>query len=136
MLGNLRVDYSHKKSLTVFDSRVPQNMAEMWAADACMYIQKKYIYIYIYMAITSISGPKKGHIFNFPQFRSKDDPEKHPHLVRGFFTFQCFVFFLMFAFSCLSFSSFPLLLDFSKPESGPSNEVIGSIYIYIHTYML
>ena len=29
----------------------------------------------------------------------------------GVFTFQCFVFFLIFAFSCLSFSSFPLLLD-------------------------
>ena len=29
------------------------------------------------------------------------------------------------------FSSFPLLLDFLKPESGPSNEVIG-IYIYMY----
>ena len=41
------------------------------------------------------------------------------------------------------FSSFPLLLGFLKPKSGPSNEVIGiycvyiyiSISIYIHTYM-
>ena len=47
----------------------------------------------------------------------------------GFFTFQCFVFFLIFAFSCLSFSSFPLLLDFLKPKSGPSNEVIGYMAI-------
>ena len=46
----------------------------------------------------------------------------------GFFTFECFVFFLIFAFSCLSLSSFPLLLDFLKPKSDPSNEVIG-IYI-------
>ena len=53
----------------------------------------------------------------------------------GFFTFQYFVFFLIFAFSCLSFSSFPLLLDFSKPKSGPSNEVIGKISIYIYMYM-
>ena len=52
--------------------------------------------------------------------------KKHTHLVWGFFTFQCFVFFLTFAFSCLSFSSFPLLLDFLKPKSGPSNEDIGS----------
>ena len=43
----------------------------------------------------------------------------------GFFTFQRFVFFLIIAFSCLSFSSFPLILDLLKPKSGPSNEVIG-----------
>ena len=61
----------------------------------------------------------------FPNFIVRNDPEKPPHLVRGFLTFQCFVFFLVFAFSCLSFSSFPLLLDFLKPKSGPSNEVIG-----------
>ena len=71
------------------------------------------------MAITSISEPKKGQNFNFPQFYSKNDPEK-PHAWCGvFFTFQCFVFFLIFALSCLSFSSFPLLLDFLKPQSGP-----------------
>ena len=27
--------------------------------------------IYIYMAITSISGPEEGQYFNFPQFYSK-----------------------------------------------------------------
>ena len=48
----------------------------------------------------------------------------------GVFTFQCFVLFLIFAFSCLSFSSFPLLLDFLKAKSGPSNEVSRHIYIY------
>ena len=56
--------------------------------------------------------------------------KKTPHLVCGFFTFQCFVFFLIFAISCLSFSDFPLLLDFLKPKSGPSNEVIGKMAIY------
>ena len=70
-------------------------------------------------------GPNKVKISKFPQFYSKKT-----HLVRGFFTFQCFVFFLIFAFSCLSFSSFPLLLDFLKPKSGPPNEVVG-IYIYM-----
>ena len=78
------------------------------------------------LAITSISGPKKVNISIFPQLYSKNDPEKPPHQVWGFFTFQWFVFFLIFAFSCLSLSSFPLLLDFLKPKSGPSNEVIGS----------
>ena len=83
-----------------------------------------------YMAITSISGPKKKvKISIFPKFYSKNDPEKTPHLVWGFFTFQCFVFFLIFAFSCFSFSSFPLLLDFLKPKNGPSNEVIGYMAI-------
>ena len=47
----------------------------------------------------------------------------------GFFTYQCFVFFLIFAFFCLILSSFPLLLDFLKPKNGPLNEDIG-IYIY------
>ena len=91
------------------------------------------IITYENLAITSISGPKKGQIFNLPQFYSKNGPEKPPHLVWGFFTFQRFVFFLIFAFSCLSFSSFPLLLDFLKPKSGPSNEVIGEI-LYRNQY--
>ena len=39
--------------------------------------------------------------------------------------FQCLVFFLLFAFSCLSFSYFPPLFDFLKPKSGPSDEGIG-----------
>ena len=60
--------------------------------------------------------------------------KKNPH--RGLFTFQCFVFFLIFAFLCLIFSSFPLLLDFSKPKSGPSNEVIGIIIIFAMAQVL
>ena len=51
----------------------------------------------------------------------------------GFSRFNVFVFFLIFAFSCLIFSAFPPLLDFLKPKSGPSNEVIG-IYIYIFVF--
>ena len=75
------------------------------------------------MAITSISGPKKDKIFDFPRFFYR---KKKPSLGRGGVMFQCFVFFLTFAFSCLSFSSFPLRLDFLKPtKSGPSDEVIG-----------
>ena len=47
--------------------------------------------------------------------------------------FSMSVFFLIFAFSCPSFTSFPLLLDFLKPSSGPSDEVKGIYmgYIYI-----
>ena len=66
------------------------------------------------------------------QFFSKNEKKKkkkqhtHTHLVWGFFTFQCFVFFLIFAFSCLKSSSSPLFLDLLKPKSGPSNEVIGT----------
>ena len=51
----------------------------------------------------------------------------------GFFTFPCFVFFLIFPFPCLFVSSSPLLLDSLKPKSGPSNEVIG-MYIYIYIW--
>ena len=97
----------------------------------CVYVC---VYIYIWGAITSISGPKKGQHFKF--YPVSKEKNKHPHLVWGFFTFQCFVFFLIFAFYCISFSSFPLLLDFLKPKSGPSNEVIGYgaiLYIYIYS---
>ena len=61
------------------------------------------------MAITSISGPKSKFQVS-PNFIVKNDPE-NPLTWWGGFVFQCFVFFLIFAFSCLSFSSFPLLLD-------------------------
>ena len=77
---------------------------------------------YILKAITSINGPQNGQNFIFPNFVVENDPNKHTHTHTfgvGGFTFQYFVFFLIFAFSCLSCSSFPLL------KSGPSNEVIG-----------
>ena len=40
---------------------------------------------------------------------------------------QCFLFFLIFASACLSFSSFPLflILTFSSLKNGPLNEVLG-----------
>ena len=87
-----------------------------------------YIYIYIYGHNLNQWAKKKIKISIYPQFYSKNGQEKPPHQVWGFFTFQCFVFFLIFAFLCLIFSSFPLLLDFLKPKSGPLNEVI---YIYM-----
>ena len=80
-------------------------------------------------------GQKKVKFSKFPKFIVKNDPEKPPRLVWGFFTFQCFAFFLIFAFSCFSSSSFPLLLDFLKPKSGPSNEVIGYLFILICLYL-
>ena len=69
------------------------------------------------MGLTSISGPKQGQNFNLPRFYSKNWQKTHTHtlLVWGFFTFQCFVFFLIFAFSCLSFSSFPCLFLLETP---------------------
>ena len=71
---------------------------------------------------------KRSNFQFFPNFIVKMTQDKPPHLVWGFFTFQCFVFFLIFAFSCLSCSSFPLLLDLLKPKSGPSNEVMGTFF--------
>ena len=88
------------------------------------------LYIYIYGHNLNQWAKKRSKFQFFPSFIVKNDPEKPPHQVWGFFTFQCFVFLLIFAFSCLIFSSFPLLLDFLKPKSGPLNEVIG-IYIYL-----
>ena len=59
------------------------------------------------IATTWISGPKKRQNFqNFPQFYCKK-PRKYKELTWCFFMFQCFVFFLIFAFSCLSFFIFP-----------------------------
>ena len=89
--------------------------------------------IYIYGHNLNQWAKERSKFQFFPNSIVKNDPEKPPHLVWGFFTFQCFVFFLILAFSCLSFSSFPLLLDILKPKSGPSNEVIG-LYIYIYIY--
>ena len=82
------------------------------------------------MAITSISGLKKGHNFNFPQFYSKNGPEKkkktHTHTPSvGVFHVSMFCLLSHLCLFCLIFSSFPLLLDFLKPKNGPLNEVIG-----------
>ena len=46
----------------------------------------------------------------------------------GVFMFQCFVSFLILAFSCLTFSSFPVPFDLLKPKTGPSDEVIGNSF--------
>ena len=74
-------------------------------------------------------GQKTDQHFNFPQFYSKNMTQKTPTLGVGFFHASMFVFFLIFSFSfpflAFSFSSFPLLLDVVKPESGPSSEVVG-----------
>ena len=40
-----------------------------------------------------------------------------------------FLFFLIFAFFCLSFLFLPRLLDIFKPKNGPPNEVLGVFYI-------
>ena len=75
------------------------------------------------------------HIYYLNQWANKVKFSiSHPHFIvrmtpqkkalGGFLMFQCFVFFLIFAFSCLDFSCFPLLFDFLKPSSGPSDEVI------------
>ena len=40
--------------------------------------------------------------------------------------FQCFFFFLIFAFFCHSFSSLPLLLDIFTPKNGPPSGVRGT----------
>ena len=67
-----------------------------------------YIYIYIFVAITSISRPKKVKT-SIPNFIAL---KKNSLGVCFFSMFQFFVFFLICAFSCLRFSSFPLLLEF------------------------
>ena len=88
-----------------------------------------------------VDHPCGGQITPWPARKVTDNKSKrhththtHTHTWCGVFTFQCFVFFLIFAFSCLRFPSFSLLLDFLKPKSGPSNVVIG-LNIYVHTYM-
>ena len=108
-------------------SRTPKMWIRFQFCSICVCVYK---YIYIYGHNLNQWAQKRSNFQNFPSFIVKNDPEKPPHLVWGFFTFQCFLFFLIFAFPCLIFSSFPLLLGFLKPKSGPSNEVI-SIYIYM-----
>ena len=55
--------------------------------------------------------------------------KKKPTPSVGFFHVSMFCLLSHLCLLLPYFSSFPFLLDFSKPKSGPSNEVIG-IYIY------
>ena len=121
-----------QKSTTFFPSKISKyHHLELLGPLSCN------IYIIYIWPWPQPVGPKKVKTSIFPSFIVKLTQKKHTHihththLVWGFFVFQCFVIFLIFAFSCLSFSSFPLLLDFLKPESGPSNEVV---YIYIYHF--
>ena len=59
------------------------------------------MYIYIYGHNLNQWAKKRSEFQNFPSFIVKNGPEKPPHQVWGFFTFQCFVFFLIFAFFAL-----------------------------------
>ena len=67
------------------------------------------IYIYIYGHNLNQWAKTRSHFQFCPNFIVKHDPEKkkktHTHTLGAgfFFTFQCFVFFLIFAFSCPSF---------------------------------
>ena len=69
-------------------------------------------------------GQKRSTFQNFPSFIVKNAPE-NPALGVGVFLVSMFCLLSHLCFSCLSFSSVPPLLDFWKPRSGPSNEVIG-----------
>ena len=83
------------------------------------------------MAITSISGPKKTVKFSiFPSFIIKIT-QKNPHTWCGCFSrFNIWSSSSSLPFLALVFHLFSLLLDFLKPKSDPSNEVIGcSIYL-------
>ena len=97
----------------------------------CSFSLSLSLYIYIYISGCNLSGwadlGQKSQ--KIPSYIVKNGHETLPKRW-GFFMFQCFSFFLIFAFFCLSFSSLPLLLVFFKPKNGPPNEVLG-IYIYI-----
>ena len=80
-----------------------------------------YIYIYIYCRQVWVNNLKNNFIVK----------GGHETFRWGFFMFQCFLSFLMFAFFCLGFPSLPLLVDIFKPSNGPPNEMLGiCIYIY------
>ena len=75
----------------------------------------------------------------FPSFIVKNNPENPHTWCGGFSCFNVLSSFSSLPFLALVFHLSLLLLDFLKPKSGPSNEVIGKkymcIYIYIHTHM-
>ena len=82
------------------------------------------------MAITSIGGPKKRSKTQiFPSFLVKITQKNPPHLEWGSFTVSMFSLLSLLSqslpFLALVFHLFPLLLDFLRPKSGPSNEVMG-----------
>ena len=56
--------------------------------------------------------------------------QKKTHTKCGGFHVSMFCLLSHFCLFCLIFSSFPLLLDFLKPKSGPLNEVIG-YFLYL-----
>ena len=94
---------------------------------------KKNIYIYgCNLSGWAGLGQKSQKI---PSFIVKNVHETPPPKRWGFFMFQCFFFFLIFAFFCLSFSSLPLLLDIFKPKNGPPNEVLGYYIISLSLYL-
>ena len=68
-------------------------------------------------------GQKKVKISIFPQFYSKKWPRKTPTPSVGVFHVSMFCLLSHLCLFCLIFSSFPLLLDFLKPKSGPLNDV-------------
>ena len=91
------------------------------------------------LTVTSISGPKKSQNLKIsPVLQQKNAPkdQKNPHTwCGGIPGFNVLSSFSSLPLSCLSFSSFPLLLALEKPKSGPSNEVIGMyMFIYIYIY--
>ena len=84
---------------------------------------------YLFLAVTSVGGQVwVKNLKKIPSFIAKNVHETPPPKRWGFFMFQCFFFFLIFAFFCLSFSSLPLLLDIFKPKNGPLNEVLGLFF--------
>ena len=80
---------------------------------------------FLLIALTSIIGPQIAQFHVYSSFTVKLAQKTPSHNMGMFSMFQCFVFFFIFAFLALVFSSLPLLLDILKPKRGPLNEVIG-----------
>ena len=88
-----------------------------------------YIYIYIYVALTPLGGQiLVKNLKKIPSLTVKNGHETPPPKRWGFFTFQCFFFFLIFAFFCHGFSSLPVLLDILRPKNG----VRGYMALYVY----
>ena len=81
-----------------------------------------YTYVQIYMAVTSIGGPKRVSIIKIPNFIVKDGQQKPPQNRGGF----CCIFGSSFSISCpfpLVSPSFLLFHAILKPQNSPPNEV-------------